>query len=306
MSVQRVLMTHRRTTWIAVALVCLFPFAADAKAQASNDGRLTLKGFSVIPPGGKGWQRVIYKPSSKFPIGYAKFVVKDRTNPHTAAVQVEVSFDRRLRYHDETVLFDGLRKNLIRVTNSDPGMTVHSLETELVTYKANRCMRFIMVVNSSRGFTIHVRGYKCPHPFIPPQILEISYSQRSRSGAWNADLDGEAQVFLDGVEFTPTVMGPYVGELLRNFIQLLRQRRNSVAANLVEGDMNRYDRFLKRKDMAGAFGVDFTDHLKGYANMLEEHGRPGHVTEVRLIAKTFQTNQTGNLRLHNKSTGRPR
>ncbi len=58
--------------------------------------------------------------------------------------------------------------------------------------------------------------------------------------------------------------------------------------------------------MAGAFRVDFTDHLEGYAKMLEERGRPGHATEVRLIAKTFQTNQTGNRHLYEKSTGRPR
>ena len=299
-------MRIRLTIWIALILFCTLSFAVATTAQMGADGRITLVGISVVPPGGEGWRRVVLKPFSNFPIGYAKFAGADRADKHTVAVQVEVSFDKTLRYHNEQAIFDGLKKNLTRVTSTNPQLTIKNSKAVMMSFNGHRCMNFAMEVTGEKKFISRIWGFKCPHPYIPPQILEISYSQRSLSGAWNSNLDGEARVFIDGVKFTATIMGPYVGGLMRDYIRILRQRREDRRADSLQTTIDHYNELLKKKDMIGAFGVDFTVHLTGYADFLDRIGQTNRATEVRLIARTFKTNQDENQRVNTEMKRRPR
>jgi len=248
------------------------------EACLARRGYQGFPGFLIVPPRGEGWTRDSVKRASSVDIVFTRSAGAADTG-HAALVLAGVT----------EVEMPQLTTDLRNEWNP-ARFTRVSIDVSPQTWLGADCVRY-RIAARDRGvpglagevFTLGVRGIRCLHPDLPGQqprrVVDLSYSQRFRSGGWQSAIDGEVEPALTSLIWSSVSPTPQILAALRDYVKLLGEvGRSAGAADVVE-QMARL-----QQPSRGIFGIEPAERLRSYAAVLRGYGRQAEAREAEALA----------------------
>lgn len=194
--------------FIAVLAIVGSALGQEPTLVADPTKRLEFQGFSVIPPGGKGWfleeQRSLPEQSAET-VRFFK-VVGSMHSVYAMAMLVHPT---------ATSTLEMLRSFIQKEATRDPRFKPLKAETSLDTCLGHGCVRFDLLLEDHApvdfpGVVLMMtrRGFVVPHPGAAGFYVWAEYSERFQTGTKHYALDAQIEPFLKSLRFT-SIRRPY-------------------------------------------------------------------------------------------------